>query len=105
MTFYNTMAADIRQVAKNYRKKADTIEKRARVYDFISTCDKEDVFTLFDSSVFNVIAQTYLRLAVKRLQETGTISTEAGQAIDDEYTKLLDDKDSKRVFRTVYGHD
>lgn len=83
-------------MAESYRKAAGE-EKKARVYDFLGTCDQEDFYTLFDSTAFNEIAKDYLRETVRRLIDRGTIDEEQGQAIKNTYSMLFEDMTAKEI--------
>ena len=83
-------------MAESYRKVAGE-GKKARVYDFLGTCDQEDFYTLFDSTAFNEIAKDYLRETVRRLIDRGTIDEEQGQAIKNTYSMLFEDMTAKEI--------
>ena len=58
-------------LAESYRKAAqagiiskEEADKECRIYDFLGTCDDEDFYRLFDSTAFNEIAKSYMRLTV-----------------------------------------
>ena len=72
-------------------------EKKCRVYDFLATCDQEDFCNLFDSSAFNEIAKSYLRIAVRELTDEGTIDEEQAQAVRNGYSLLFSEKQAHEV--------
>lgn len=76
-------------------------EKKCRVYDFLATCDEEDFYNMFDSSAFNEIAKSYMRLAVKELVSEGTIDEDQGKAVRNRFSLLFDEKQSKEVCEAV----
>ncbi len=76
-------------------------EKKCKVYDFLTTCDDEDICNLFDSSAFNDIAKSYLRRAVKELVDEGTIDEEQGIAVRNRFRLLFDEKRAKEVCEGV----
>jgi len=82
-------------LADAYRKAGD--EKRARVYDFLGSCDTDDFYALFDSTAFNEISKDYLRASVKRLIDAGTIDEEQGQAVRNEYAYMFSIMTAKEV--------
>lgn len=91
-------------IADNYRKSAsegkinkDEAEKKARVYDFLGTCDTDDFYTLFDSTAFNEVSKGYMRTAVKRLITQGVIDEEQGRAVRNEYSFLFDEKTAREI--------
>ncbi len=72
-------------------------EKKCRVYDFLSTCDDEDFYNMFDSSAFNEISKSYMRLAIKELIDEGVIEEDQGKAVRNRFSLLFDEKKSKEV--------
>lgn len=83
-------------MADTYRKAGN--EKKARIYDFLGTCDQDDFYTLFDSTAFNEIAKDYMRAAVGRLIDNGTIDEKQGRAVRNEYAFLFDEKQAREVY-------
>ena len=72
-------------------------EKKCKVYDFLATCDQEDFCNMFDSSAFNEIAKSYMRLAVSELTDEGTIDEEQARAVRNRFSLLFDEKKAKEV--------
>lgn len=66
MNGYKLMADSYRSAAAEGKINAGEAERKARVYDFLGTCTKEDMYTLVDSSAFNDIIRGYCRLALKQ---------------------------------------
>ena len=90
--------------SESYRKAAEqgiitraTADKKCRIYDFLATCDDEDICNMFDSTAFNEIARSYMRLAVKELVEEGTIDEEQGKAVRNRFSLLFDEKTASQV--------
>ena len=65
MNGYEIMAASYRQMVKQGRIDKETAEKEIRIYDFLSTCDTEDICRMVDSSAFNDIIKAFVETAVK----------------------------------------
>ena len=91
-------------MSESYRKAAEqgeitraTADKKCRIYDFLATCDQEDICSMFDSSAFNEITRSYMRLAVKELVEEGTIDEEQGIAVRNRFSLLFDEKTASQV--------
>lgn len=97
MNGYVLMAESYRKAAEQGKISKDAAEKKARIYDFLGTCDQEDFYTLFDSTAFNEIAKDYMRLAVRRLVENGTLDEEQGAAVRNEYAFLFSEKNAKEI--------
>ena len=72
-------------------------EKKCRVYDFLATCDQDDFCNMFDSSAFNEISKSYMRLAVKDLTDEGTIDEEQAKAVRNRFSLLFDEKQAHEV--------
>ena len=91
-------------MADSYRKLADEgkitkkeAEKDCKAFDFLATCDDDDICNLFDSGAFNDIAKSYMRIAVKELIEERVIDEEQGQAIKNRFALLFSEKTAKEV--------
>lgn len=82
-------------MADSYRKHGE--EKKAKLYDFLGTCSTEDIYTLFDSSAFNEVAKSYMRLAVRELVDEGELEEEQGIAVRNRFSLLFDEKQAKEV--------
>lgn len=82
-------------MAESYRKAGEG--KKARVYDFLGTCDQEDFYTLFDSTAFNEIAKDYMRATVRRLTDQGAIDEEQARAVRNTYAMLFEDMTAKEI--------
>ena len=65
--------------------------------DFLATCDDTDICNMFDSSAFNEIAKSYLRIAVRELTDEGTIDEEQAQAVRNRFSLLFDEKQAHEV--------
>lgn len=98
MNGYRLMADSYRKAAENGNISKEESEKVARSYDFLASCDQEDICNLFDSSAFNEIAKSYMRLAVRELVEEGTIEEEQGRAIRNRFSLLFDEKQAREVY-------
>ena len=97
MNGFVLMADSYRKAAGEGKINADEAEKKARIYDFLGTCDTDDLYTLFDSTAFNEIAKDYMRAAVKRLIANGTIDEEQAQAVRNRYSLLFSEKQAHEV--------
>lgn len=97
MNGFALMADSYRKAASEGKINKEQAEKQARVYDFLGTCDTDDLYTMFDSTAFNEIAKDYMRAAVKHLIASGTIDEEQGAAVRNEYAILFSEKTAKEV--------
>ena len=98
MNGFKLMSEALRNAAERGEISKEKVEKKCKVYDFLATCDQEDFYELFDSSAFNEISKSYMRLAVKRLVENGTLEEDQGRAVRNEFAFLFDEKKSKEVW-------
>ena len=51
-------------MANCYREAIDQYEeakKKVKIYEFLATCDKEDIYNLVDSGAFNEIIRGYIK--------------------------------------------
>ena len=80
---------------QTYEKIGDI--KRARIYDFLSTCDDDDICTLFDSTAFNDIAKGYLRSALNEAVKDGAIEEEQADEVRRWYRVILSEKTAKEA--------
>ena len=91
MNGYELMAESYRYVAAKGEISQEEADKECKVFDFLATCDDEDICNLFDSAAFNDIAKSYMRRAVKELVEEGTIDEEQGRAVRNRFSLLFDE--------------
>lgn len=100
MNGFEMMAESYRKAAGAGEMNPDEAAKKARVYDFLGTCDQEDFYTLFDSTAFNEIAKDYMRLTVRKLTDRGTIDEEQARAVRNTYAMLFEDMTAKEISET-----
>ena len=84
-----------KSLAYTYRKNGQ--EKKARVCDFLASCDDEDICTLFDSSAFNEIAKGYLQIALNELRAEEVLDEEQAISVRRRYTLLMSEKTATEV--------
>lgn len=66
MNGYNLMATMYREDLKSEDAELVKVaEKKIKVYDFLATCDTEDLCNLVDSSAFNDIIKAYIEHFLK----------------------------------------
>lgn len=97
MNGFKLMADSYRKAAEEGKISKEQADKDCRIFDFLGTCDDDDFYKLFDSSAFNEIAKSYMRLAVKELVSEGTIDEEQGKAVRNRFSLLFDEKQAKDV--------
>lgn len=101
MNGFKLMADSYRKAAEEGKISKEQADKNIRIFDFLGTCDEDDFYKLFDSSAFNEIAKSYMRLAVKELVSEGAIDEDQGKAVRNRFSLLFDEKQSKEVCEVV----
>jgi len=93
------MADSYRKLANEGKITKEEAEKDCKAFDFLSSCDQDDINNLFDSGAFNDIAKSYMRIAVKELIEESVIDEEQGQVIKNRFALLFSEKTAKDVLK------
>lgn len=97
MNGYELMSNSYKKAAAEGKISKETAEKECRIFDFLATCDEDDICKLFDSSAFNEIAKSYMRITVKELVSEDTITEEQAKAIRNRFSLLFDEKRAEDV--------
>lgn len=75
--------------ATDYSLNVERLQKmrllKIRVYDFLATCDKEDIYTMVDSSAFNDIIKSFCKKAL----ENSSVSEQSAQDVINELINLF----------------
>ena len=98
MNGYKLLSESYKKSAEEGNISKEEAAKHTRVYDFLASCDLDDIFILYDSSAFNEIAKSYIRIAAKELIEEGAIDEEQGRAIRNRFSLLFDEKTAKEAY-------
>lgn len=93
MNGYEMMADSYRQLVKQGKVDKETADREIRVYDFLATCDSDDLCRMVDSSVFNDIIRAYLKMAV----QSADIDEDAREKVVGQLRWLFDEKTVKEV--------
>ena len=93
MNGYEMMADSYRQLMKQGRIEKETADKEIRIYDFLATCDSDDLCRMVDSSAFNDIIRAYVEMAVKNAD----IDEESRNKVVGQLRWLFDEKTAKQV--------
>lgn len=99
MNGYKLMAESYRKAAEEGKISKEEAAKDCRIFDFLASCDQEDIFRLFDSGAFNDIAKSYLRIAVKELIEEEEIEEEQGSAVKRRFNLLFSEKTASEAYK------
>lgn len=93
MNGYEMMADSYRQLVKRGEIDKETADKEIRVYDFLATCDSDDLCRMVDSSAFNDIIRAYLKMAV----QSADIDEDSRNKVVGQLRWLFDEKTAKEV--------
>lgn len=77
-----------KMLSDTYRQAGD--EKVCKAYDFLATCDEEDVYNLFDSGAFNSIAKSFVNCTVSQLIKDGTLNKKQAEAVRAQFGELFE---------------
>ena len=85
MNGYELLASSYRLLLKRGEIAEDEAAKKIRVYDFLAICDKEDIYTMVDSSAFNDIIKSFC----KKPLENSSVSEQSAQDVINELINLF----------------
>lgn len=71
--------------------------RKAELYGMLACLDENDICTLYDSTVFNLIASGYLRHSLAELVENGTITVDQQEDIQRHFRLLHDEMTASQV--------
>lgn len=90
MSGYRIMIESYKSLVERGALTQEEADKKIRLYEFLESCDDEDINELFDSSAFNEIAKGYLRKALDICISDGIIDEDQASRIRNEYRLSFD---------------
>lgn len=85
-----------KMIAETYKKLGET--RTAEIYEFISTCNKDDFCKMVDSSAFNDIIKAFLKKAINDAE----IDEKSKDSVMNELKYLFNDTSAKDVLKEYY---
>ena len=89
MNGFKIMSDSYRKASEKGQIDKVKADKLCKVLDFLATCDDTDICNMFDSSAFNEIAKSYLRIAVKELIDEGVLDEDIETTDWDELSRAI----------------
>lgn len=95
MNGYKIMAECYKKLMNKGKIDKEKAEKEIRIYEFLATCDKDDLCRMADSSAFNDIIIAFLKMAV----ENADIDEKSQEKIKNQLRWIFDEKSAKEVLQ------
>lgn len=95
MNGYSMMAESYKKAAEKGKINKETAEKSIRIYEFLATCDNDDLCQMVDSSAFNDIIRAFLKMAVINAE----LEEEQQEKILNQLRWIFDEKSAKEVLQ------
>ena len=93
MNGYTMMADSYRKLMNEGKIDKETAEKEIRIYEFLATCDIDDLCRMVDSSAFNDIIRAFLKMAV----DNANIEKKSKEKVVGQLRWIFDEKSAKEV--------
>lgn len=96
MNGYTMMADSYRELMNDGKIDKESAEKSIRIYEFLATCDKDDLCQMVDSSAFNDIIRAFLKMAVVNAE----LEEEQQDKVLNQLCWIFDEKSAKEVLES-----
>ena len=96
MNGYTMMADSYRKLMNDGTIDKDSAEKSIRIYEFLATCDKDDLCQMVESSAFNDIIRAFLKMAVVNAE----LEEEQQDKVLNQLRWIFDEKSAKEVLES-----
>lgn len=96
MNGYTMMAESYRLLMNQGKLEKEIAEKEIRIYEFLATCDKDDICRLVDSAAFNDIIRAFLNMALSNAD----IDENSKKKVINQLHWIFDEKQAKEVLES-----
>lgn len=93
MNGYTLMSESYRKLINEGKIEREDAEKEIRIFEFLASCDQDDLCRLVDSSAFNDIIKGYMKVAV----EDAGVEEKAKSRVLDSIYKIFDSYSAKEI--------
>ena len=93
MNGYTVMAENYKKAIEQGKIAREVAEPEIRILDFLSTCSKDDIYRLINSSAFNDIMKAYMNKAVKN----ANLKNDDAEKVLYELKCLFDEKSASEI--------
>ena len=101
MNGYELMAKSYKKLVADGQVPEKDVKRDIEIYEFLSTCGKEDIFKLVDSSAFNDIIRAYCEKALKNAK----VDEEIFRKVMYEMRYIFDDVGAERVLEEYEAYN
>lgn len=95
MNGYTMMSESYKRLMNEGKIEREEAEKNIRIFDFLATCDTEDLYTMVDSGAFNDIIRAFLKMAV----ENADIDEDTQAKVTSQLRWIFDKKTAREVLQ------
>lgn len=101
MNGYTMTADSYKMLMEQGKIDKKTAEKSIRIYEFLATCDNDDLCQMVDSSAFNDIIRAFLKMAVVNAE----LGEEQQDRVLNQLRWIFDEKSAKEVLQNGKKED